>query len=155
MRDGVSEPLGGETSSMICASSSYKRHAQDKKSCFKNRPDEITSGSSGSETSAIGSGEVREIREGNLRIVVLNCQSIVRKWIKLSNIIEIYSPDIIIGVESWLRPDISDGEIFPKKFTVYRRDRVGTSGGGVFIIVREGLSSYENFNDDEFEILGG
>ena len=98
--------------------------------------------------------EISETQEKNLKIVVLNCQSIVRKWIKLSNIVDIYQPDVVIGVESWLRSDVCDSEIFPKSFKVYRRDRVGLSGGGVFILIREDLTSHEHINDDKFEILG-
>ena len=32
-------------------------------------------------------------------------------------------PDIIVGKESWIRPDIMNSEIGPFKYIVYRRDR--------------------------------
>ena len=95
-----------------------------------------------------------ETEEGNLKILVLNCQSIVRKWHKLSNIVEIYQPDAVIGVESWLRSDVCDSEVFPKNFKIYRRDRIENSGGGVFIMIREDIISNARVNNDEFEILG-
>ena len=49
-------------------------------------------------------------------------------------------PDIIVGTESWLRPDTMNSEIFPSNYTVYRRDR-DTSGGGVFIAVIDEILS--------------
>ena len=49
-------------------------------------------------------------------------------------------PDIIVGTESWLRPDIINSEIFPSNYKVYRRDR-DTSGGGVFIAVTDEILS--------------
>ena len=54
--------------------------------------------------------------------------------------IEETKPDIIVGTESWLRPDIKDSEIFPPNFTVYRRDR-DTRGSGVFTAVSDHLLS--------------
>ena len=55
-------------------------------------------------------------------------------------------PDIIVGTESWLRPDIMNSEIFPSNYTVYRRDR-DTSGGGVFIAVIDEKSSTRQRQD--------
>ena len=49
-------------------------------------------------------------------------------------------PDIVVGTESWLRPDIMNSEIFPSNYTVYCCDR-DTSGGGVFIAVIDEILS--------------
>ena len=49
-------------------------------------------------------------------------------------------PDIIVGTESWLRPDIMNSEIFPSNYTVYCCDG-DTSGGGVFIAVIDEILS--------------
>ena len=35
--------------------------------------------------------------------------------------IDATTPDVIIGSETWLKPDISDGEIFPLDYHVYRK----------------------------------
>ena len=48
------------------------------------------------------------------------CQSVVNKKEQFHAIIEETKPDIIVGTESWLQPDIKDTEIFPPNFTVYR-----------------------------------
>ena len=51
-------------------------------------------------------------------------------------------PDIICGTESKLNQNVSNSEVFPKNYVVYRRDR-GQLGGGVFILVRKNLISTE------------
>ena len=57
---------------------------------------------------------------------VLFCRSVCNQY-----------PDIVIGTESWLSPDIFNGEIFPPGYTVFRADRKSkTRSGGVFIMVR-------------------
>ena len=70
----------------------------------------------------------------------VNCQSVFNKKEQFHAMIEETKPDIIVGTESWLRPDIKDTEIFQPNFTVYRRDR-DTRGGGVFTAVSDHLLS--------------
>lgn len=50
-------------------------------------------------------------------------------------------PDILIGTETWLSDAVTDNEVFPDIFTIYRKDR-GRKGGGVLIAVRNSLKSY-------------
>ena len=40
--------------------------------------------------------------------------------------------DIIAVTDTWLTDNVSDGEILGNDYTIYRRDRVGKTGGGVF-----------------------
>lgn len=48
------------------------------------------------------------------------------------------STDILIGTETWLSVDIADSELmFPPNFVLFRRDRVGSRGGGVLIAVKQ------------------
>ena len=80
----------------------------------------------------------------SIKILNINCQSVVNKKDQLHSVIDIENPDIVIGTESWLSPSIYDGEIFPPNlnYTVYRRDRqTKTTGGGIFILVRNTLIS--------------
>ncbi|KAG8237476.1 hypothetical protein J437_LFUL015695 [Ladona fulva] len=49
---------------------------------------------------------------------------------------ETYNPEIVVGTETWLSSTIFSNEIFPRNFTVYRRDR-DTRGGGIFVGVKE------------------
>ena len=59
-----------------------------------------------------------------LRILIMNCQSIKNKKAELHTIIDSAKPDIILGNESWLTPDIKNSEIFPESFDAVRKDRV-------------------------------
>ncbi|XP_040072988.1 uncharacterized protein LOC115309328, partial [Ixodes scapularis] len=45
-----------------------------------------------------------------------------------------FNPQIVMGTESWLDDTVSDTEVFPPGFTVYRKDR-HRHGGGVFLLV--------------------
>ena len=54
------------------------------------------------------------------------------------------NPDIVVGTESWLTPDIQNSEIFPTElnYSVHRRDRENNKiGGGIFILVKNSLVS--------------
>jgi hypothetical protein len=61
-------------------------------------------------------------------------------------------PDIIIGMESWLKEEIGNTEIFRTDFTTFRRDR-HTQSGDVFICVKNNITSSKIWVDDEIEIL--
>ena len=61
----------------------------------------------------------------------MNCQSVKNKKAELHTIIDSAKPDIILGNESWLTPDIKNSEIFPDSFDAIRKDRVGDAHGDV------------------------
>ena len=69
---------------------------------------------------------------------VANFQSIKNKAPDPAVCLETHNPDIIIGSESWLNPNIQNSEIFPDNFTVIRKDREN-SNGGVFVAVKNDL----------------
>ena len=46
--------------------------------------------------------------------LIMNCQSIKNKKAEIHTVIESAKPDIILGNESWLTPDIRNSEIFPE-----------------------------------------
>ena len=73
----------------------------------------------------------------NLPSIVVNCRSIVKNKAPFKNLIESTKPDIVIGTESWLTPDIQSSKIFPEGYSVYRKDRKSDKkrGGGVFLMV--------------------
>ena len=49
-----------------------------------------------------------------LKVVVINCQSVCSKKSCYNNLVDYYDPHIVFGTESWLRPEISNSEIlFP------------------------------------------
>jgi len=93
--------------------------------------------------------------KSNLRILTVNCRSIVGKSAEFAATLDYIKPDIVCGTESWLKgiqpgknpttDTITSSEIFPSNYRVYRNDR-GTRGGGVFILVHEDIVSVEQPN---------
>ena len=88
---------------------------------------------------------------GNLVLALLNCRSIRSedKAREFRIFVREHNPDVIMGTESWLSPDVYDAEVFPPNYVTYRKDRIDRLGGGVFISVRDNLTSYkEDWNSD-------
>ena len=83
-----------------------------------------------------------------MRILNINFQSIKNKQHLVHNILDSLKPDIVIGTETWLNPNIKDTELaFSDKYKVYRRARTGQQGGGVLFAINK------NFFSDEVEEL--
>ena len=83
-----------------------------------------------------------------LRIINVNCQSVLAKRHQLAHLLDSTSPDVVIGTESWLNSEISNNSVFPTdRYTVFRRDR-GSRGGGVFILIENSIHATceENLN---------
>jgi hypothetical protein len=86
----------------------------------------------------------------DINIVVVNCRSVKNKRAELEH--TFLNSDVVIGTESWLAPDISDSEIFPLGYRIYRRDRPLRKGGGVFIAVKTHLhSTVHTLNGSDIE----
>ena len=89
-----------------------------------------------------------------LRILIMNCRSIKNKKAEIHTLIDSAKPDIILGNESWLTPDIKNSEIFPDSFDAIRKDRVGDAHGGVFIAFRRDLLCTETLElDTKCEVI--
>ena len=71
--------------------------------------------------------------------LAVNCQSIKNKVADIAAIVDQYKPDIILGNESWLYPDIKSREIFPDNYNIYRKDRISDNHGGVFQAVKKDI----------------
>ena len=69
--------------------------------------------------------EARQTKSNLLiNIINVNCQSVNAKREKADLAIELKNPDIITGTESWLSDDIiTDGEIFPPNYHIFRHNR--------------------------------
>ena len=74
-----------------------------------------------------------------LRFLNINYRSIRSKLPTFEALIDSESPDVIVGTESWLNDNINTGEILPQSYQMFRRDRSGRSGGGVFIAIQNNL----------------
>ena len=76
----------------------------------------------------------------NMKLAIVNCNSIVNKIQEFQTFLSVTDPDLVMGTESWLKPDITNSEVFPPEYAVFRRDRKSDtkkSGGGVFILARK------------------
>jgi hypothetical protein len=79
-----------------------------------------------------------------LRILNVNCQSIKNKQHQTQNLVDSTKPDVIIATETWLDPTITNSQIFPPNYNIYRKDRKGTkTGGGVLIAINDKYLSSE------------
>ena len=65
-----------------------------------------------------------EKRPQQLKILNINFQSIVNKIPEFHYLLDTEKPDVAIGTESWLSPDIMDNEIFPRDCTPFKADRM-------------------------------
>lgn len=92
-----------------------------------------------------------------LRIINVNCQSLVNKTPLFHNLVESSKPDIIVATETWFTSQIHDAEYFNlDHYSVYRRDRrTDTSGGGVIIAVNKEYNSSheEDLEKDNVEMI--
>ena len=60
----------------------------------------------------------------------MNCQSVKNKKAEIHTIIDSAKPDIILGNEYWLTPNIKNSKKFPDSFDAIRKDRVCDAHGG-------------------------
>ena len=67
----------------------------------------------------------------SLRVLTVNFQSARSKSHETALLIESSNPDIIIGTETWLKPEIYDSEVIPPSYTLYRNDRADGYGGSI------------------------
>ena len=75
-----------------------------------------------------------------LSLLLINLQSVGNKKESFWEMLDNYSPDIVIGCETWLNSSILDNEIMPTNYKLYRRDR-DDGYGGVLIGVSTTLTS--------------
>ena len=76
----------------------------------------------------------------NLKIICLNYQSIVNKKEAFWELLERHSPDIVVACETWLDQSVTDNEIIPSGYKLYRRDR-DDGYGGILISVKDKIDS--------------
>ena len=69
-----------------------------------------------------------------IQAVVANCRSLVKKKAELINLLDSTTADIAICTETWLNSTISDSEICPDNYLLFRNDRTDRHGGGVAIL---------------------
>lgn len=78
-----------------------------------------------------------------LRIINVNCQSLLNKLGEWRNLLDTTEPDIIIATETWLTESVRSTELECDGYTIYRRDRTHGTRGGILIAISNSLNSTE------------
>ena len=65
----------------------------------------------------------KRLQTHNLTVIVTNCRSLVNKKAELINLLDSTKADIAICTETWLNSTISDSEICPDNYSLFRNDR--------------------------------
>ena len=76
----------------------------------------------------------------SLKILSLNCQSVISKKEVFWELLENYSPDVVVACETWLNQSIANNEFISPDYKIYRLDR-DDGYGGIFIAVKSNISS--------------
>ena len=82
----------------------------------------------------------------------VNCRSVYNKALEFWNLVDTYSPDVVIGTESWVKEDTDNAKVFRADFTTFRRDK-SAHGGSVFICVKHFIATTELWVADDFEMI--
>ena len=78
----------------------------------------------------------------NLRVAVLNANSVKGKRAELAALCDTTNPNIIIIAETKIDSSVSTSEFLPKSHTAFRKDRT-YHGGGVLVAVRNTFTAEE------------
>ncbi|XP_072020312.1 uncharacterized protein [Amphiura filiformis] len=87
-----------------------------------------------------------------LRALEINFQSIYSKREEFWSLVDAVKPDVIYGCETWLKPSMSQAEVFPPGYDLYRVDRKG-GHGGVIIGIHNSLNNHQLSLDTEAEFV--
>lgn len=82
----------------------------------------------------------------------VNARSIVNKADQLEAAILAENPHVVIVTETWLRGEISDDDVFPPSYRVFRRDRP-SRGGGVAVLVKKDIDAHPLRQIDNHESI--
>ena len=85
----------------------------------------------------------RNTSESGIKCVCLNARSIINKKTELNIMVDDIKPHIIGINESWANNDITDAELGLEGYVMFRKDRMGKSGGGVLLYITETIPAYE------------
>ena len=73
----------------------------------------------------------------------LNASSIINKKPELNIMVDYIKPHIIGITESWANNDITYAELGLEGYVMFRKDRIGRTGGGVLLYIKETIPAYE------------
>ena len=66
--------------------------------------------------------KVKAKQRSQLKVLVINFQSVKNKSDQLEVCTEMEKPDLIIGTETWLFNSVSSSELLPKGYSAIRKD---------------------------------
>ena len=88
-----------------------------------------------------------EPKNTSLKTLVINFQSMKNKLAEFRLMVSEEKPDIIIGTETWLNPNVKSTELNLDEFDIYRKDREDNKGwGGVILAIKKDISSEQLTN---------
>ena len=93
----------------------------------------------------------------SLRFLCINFQSVRKMGKNIATLVETVCPDVILGTETWLSPDISSSEIFDKclGYDVHRNDRPDNPYGGVLMAAKKDLELHDIQSSKDLELITG
>ncbi|CAB3999350.1 Hypothetical predicted protein [Paramuricea clavata] len=92
---------------------------------------QTTNGTSKNQNRSKKRTQPKRTKQTKLTCLLINCRS-------LKNKVNEHKPDVVLGNESWLTPDIANSEIFPNDYNVFRKDRPD-GYGRVFQAIKKDL----------------
>lgn len=73
---------------------------------------------------------MEEERSQEISLMVVNCRSLVNKVDEFRTLLELYQPEVVVAVETWLGEGFTERELTIDGYTLHRRDRDRHGGGG-------------------------
>ncbi|XP_072024987.1 uncharacterized protein [Amphiura filiformis] len=119
----------GIFNSTLLDKSSSESHLSNSRNLSSSSTSSSHPGSPLAKSSPSKTGTQRSFQ--NLRLLEVNFQSIFSKRTEFWHLLDKVRPDVIYGCETWLNPNISNGEIFPPGYSVYRCDKKDGHGGAL------------------------
>ena len=93
----------------------------------------------GSRCKGIEGGTSKE----EIKCVCLNARSIINKKNELNIMVDDIKRHLIGITESWANNGITDAELGLEGYVMFRKYRIGRSGGGVLLYIKETIPAYE------------
>ena len=81
--------------------------------------------------------------KSEIKCVCLNARSIINKKTELNIMVDDIKPHIIGITESWANNDITNADLGLEGYVMFRKDRIGRSGGGVLLYIKDTIPAYE------------
>jgi Reverse transcriptase (RNA-dependent DNA polymerase)/Endonuclease-reverse transcriptase len=92
-------------------------------------------------------------RSQEISLMVVNCRSLANKVDEFRTLLELYQPEVVVAVETWLGEGFTERELTIDGYTLHRRDR-DRHGGGVMVALKTGIQGTLLWTEEEVEMMG-